>query len=83
MSHRSVTVLVSDGDLRSLQAALWHGKPAVVLPTSLDQVDAVEGLGNDREPIRGKMEVRREGSYVGDERAADARVHVGLTALSH
>lgn len=38
MSHRTVTVLVTDGDLRSVQAALWHGKPAVVLPTALDQV---------------------------------------------
>lgn len=38
MSHRAVTVLVTDGDLRSVQAALWHGKPAVVLPTSVDQV---------------------------------------------
>lgn len=38
MSHRLVTVLVTDGDLRSLQAALWHGKPSVVLPTSPDQV---------------------------------------------
>ena len=37
MSHRLVTVLVTDGDVRSLQAALWHGKPPVVLPTSPDQ----------------------------------------------
>lgn len=38
MAHRSVTVLVTDGDVRSLQAALWSGKPSVVLPTSPDQV---------------------------------------------
>lgn len=38
MSHRLVTVLVTDGDVRSLQTALWHGKPSVVVPTSPDQV---------------------------------------------
>ncbi len=45
MSHRLVTVLVTDGDVRSLQTALWHGKPAVVLPTSPDQVRKEKGEG--------------------------------------
>lgn len=45
MSHQLVTVLVTDGDVRSLQAALWHGKPAVVLPTSPDQVGREADIG--------------------------------------
>lgn len=45
MSHRLVTVLVTDGDVRSLQTALWHGKPSVVLPTSPDQVRREADIG--------------------------------------
>ncbi|CAM9784976.1 unnamed protein product, partial [Discosporangium mesarthrocarpum] len=39
LGHRYATVLVTDGDLRDIQAALWHGKPAVVIPTSPHQRD--------------------------------------------
>ncbi|CAM9187629.1 unnamed protein product [Ectocarpus sp. 12 AP-2014] len=46
MSHRLVTVLVTDGDVRSLQTALWHGKPSVVLPTSPDQREAAARLAH-------------------------------------
>ncbi|CAN0248261.1 unnamed protein product, partial [Ectocarpus sp. 12 AP-2014] len=46
MSHRLVTVLVTDGDIRSLQTALWHGKPSVVLPTSPDQREAAARLAH-------------------------------------